>query len=183
MQKRYIMTAFGKDRPGVVADVTGLIYESDCNLENSTMTLLMDEFAMILLFTGRSETLEEMLSRECRRLEKERGVSAFFRALEMEGAGGNMTYSRHTLLVDGVDQAGIVYRVSRHLADNGINIANLSSNREPLPESGTALYHMEIEIQVPASRSLDDLVESLRALGEEIHVDIELDPAGSKNGG
>jgi len=179
MDKLYIMTAFGKDRPGVVAEVTRLIYESGCNLEDSSMTLLMDEFAMILLFTGKGETLSEDLSRECRRLEKEGGISAFFRILEKRSVRGDTGFSRHTLHVEGIDQAGIVYRVSRHLADHEVNITNLSSHREPLPESGTAMYRMEIDIQVPASQSLDDLRESLQRLGEEINLDFSLDIPGS----
>ena len=38
MQKKFIMTAFSKDRPGIVADVTEVIYENGCNLEDTTMT-------------------------------------------------------------------------------------------------------------------------------------------------
>ena len=53
MEKRFIMTAFCKDRPGIVADVTEVIYENGCNLEDSTMTNMLDEFAIILLFTGK----------------------------------------------------------------------------------------------------------------------------------
>jgi glycine cleavage system transcriptional repressor len=179
MERLYIMTAFGQDRPGVVAEVTRLIYESGCNLEDSSMTLLMDEFAMILLFTGKSETLEEDLSRECRRLEKEKGISAFFRALEKRTVRRETGFSRHALHVEGIDQAGIVYRVSRHLAEYGVNIANLSSHREALPESGTAVYRMEITIQVPVTQSFEALRESLQRLGDEIHVEITVDPKGS----
>jgi glycine cleavage system transcriptional repressor len=181
MEKLYIMTAFGKDRPGVVADVTRLIYESGCNLEDSAMTLLLDEFAMILLFTGKAATLSEDLSRECRRLEKEKGISAFFRILEKSSKSAGNGYNRHTLHVEGIDQAGIVYRVSRHLAELGINIANLSSHRKSLPESGTAMYRMNIDIQVPVSLSPDDLNKSLHKLGEEIHVDIAVDDPATGN--
>jgi len=37
MERRYILTAFGKDRPGVVADVSRLIFECGLNLEDLTM--------------------------------------------------------------------------------------------------------------------------------------------------
>ena len=67
------MTAFGKDRPGIVADVSQIIYENGCNLEDSTMTLLEDEFTIILLFAGHEKgRLEENLLNDCRRLEKEK---------------------------------------------------------------------------------------------------------------
>ncbi|MGD2098853.1 MAG: ACT domain-containing protein [Desulfobacterales bacterium] len=57
MEKKYIMTTFSKDRPGVVADVTEVLYEHGCNLKDSTMTFMLDEFAIILLLTGKGEGL------------------------------------------------------------------------------------------------------------------------------
>jgi glycine cleavage system transcriptional repressor len=71
MDLRYILTAFGKDRPGVVADVSRIIYEIGGNLEDSTMTRLLDEFAIILLFSVR-DNVDELLLKECRRLEREK---------------------------------------------------------------------------------------------------------------
>ena len=53
MEQRYVMTAFAKDRPGIIAAVSRLIYETGCNLEDTTMTRLLDEFAMVILFSGK----------------------------------------------------------------------------------------------------------------------------------
>jgi len=33
VEKKFIMTAFGKDRPGIVAKIAQIIFESGCNLE------------------------------------------------------------------------------------------------------------------------------------------------------
>ena len=53
MQKRYYaLSAIGKDRPGIVADVAGLIYECGGNLEDSSMTLLGTQFALLILLSG-----------------------------------------------------------------------------------------------------------------------------------
>jgi glycine cleavage system transcriptional repressor len=82
MEHVYIMNAFGKDRPGVVADVSRLIFECGGNLEDSAMTRLEDEFAIILLFSVESENAGDPLLNDCRRLEKEKGVSAFFSAVD-----------------------------------------------------------------------------------------------------
>jgi glycine cleavage system transcriptional repressor len=43
------VTAVGQDRPGIVAEFSGVLYRFGCNLEESTMTRLRDEFAMLLL--------------------------------------------------------------------------------------------------------------------------------------
>jgi glycine cleavage system transcriptional repressor len=98
MDHRYIMTAFGQDRPGIVADVTKLLFENGCNLEDTTMTQLADEFTLILLFTCQNREIEELLLRECRRLERDKGISAFLRPLQKRqetGRGGFWTCILH----------------------------------------------------------------------------------------
>jgi predicted amino acid-binding ACT domain protein len=82
MSQRFIMTAFGKDRPGIAADVSEIMYENGCNLEDTSMTLLAGEFTLILLFTAASADVAGPLSKACRRLEQEKGISAFLRPLE-----------------------------------------------------------------------------------------------------
>jgi glycine cleavage system transcriptional repressor len=49
MAKYISLTAIGKDRPGFVSTVTKVLYEERCNIEDSTMTILHDQFAMILI--------------------------------------------------------------------------------------------------------------------------------------
>ena len=39
MEKKFIMTAFGEERPGIVADVTQLIYENNCNLDGKLLSV------------------------------------------------------------------------------------------------------------------------------------------------
>jgi glycine cleavage system transcriptional repressor len=173
MEKQFIMTAFGKDRPGFVADISQVIYENGCNLEDSTMTGVSDEFALILLFSGREEGgLEDQLSNDCRRLEREKGISAFIRPVSSETAEPKEVFSSHTLHVDGLDQAGIVYKVSRYLADNHINIANLTSKVDSSPESGAAIYSMEIEVEISQGAPLDNIEQGLAQIADELNVDI-----------
>ena len=47
MQRWFILSAIGRDRPGLVADLAGLVLECDANLEDSRMTILGSDFAVI----------------------------------------------------------------------------------------------------------------------------------------
>ena len=175
MEEKFIMTAFCKDRPGIVADITETIYENGCNLEDSTMTSILDEFAIILLFSGKGDNLEEQLLKDCRRLEREKGITAFLRPVEVKDKKSQKRFYTKTINVDGVDQSGIVYKVSRFLADDDINIESLTSKRLISPETGTAIYSMEIKVQVPAEISLKLLEKGLSRVGEELNVEIVID--------
>jgi glycine cleavage system transcriptional repressor len=172
MEKKFILTAFSKDRPGVVADVTQVIYDNGCNLEDSTMTNILDEFAIIMLFTGKGDDLEDQLLKDCRRLERDKGITAFIRTVEAKDRPEQGNFSVKTISVEGLDQTGIVFKISRFLADQNINIENLTSRRFISPESGTAIYFMEIKIQIPETVSLEHLQKGLSRVGEELNLDI-----------
>ncbi len=175
MAKRFIMTAFAQDRIGIVADITKIIFDIGCNLEDTEMTQLEDEFALILLFTGEKEGIEDQLSNECRRLEREKGISAFVRELGAEVSKPLKSYTSHRIHAEGEDQAGIVYKISHFLANHSCNILKLHSHKRESPTSGTTIYTVEIDIQVPDKMSPDDLEQGLSDLGNEIHVDLILD--------
>jgi len=174
MDHRYIMTAFGQDRPGIVADVTKLLFENGCNLEDTTMTQLADEFTLILLFTCQNREIEELLLRECRRLERDRGISAFMRPLQKRQDPGRGVSSTCVLHVEGEDQAGIVYKISKYLADHGLNICNLQSTVKASPGSGTTIYVMDIHVQIPERMSIQQVEAGLSAVADELNVDITI---------
>lgn len=172
MQTRFIMTAFGKDRPGIVADVTQILYENHCNLEDTSMTLLAGEFTLILLFSSAQADTADRLSKACRRLELEGGISAFFRPIGPPAAADAATGHTRTLHVEGLDQAGIVYKISRFLAQHRINIVDLKSTVKASPESGGPLYIMDIQVHLPAGIARGDLEAGLSAVADDIQVDI-----------
>jgi glycine cleavage system transcriptional repressor len=174
MEKKFVMTAFSKDRPGIVADITEVIYENGCNLEDSTMTSMLDEFAIILLFTGKGDSLEDQLLKDCRRLEREKGITAFIRSVEAREKEKQIKFFKKTIKAEGIDQTGIVFKVSRFLAKNNINIENLASRRFTSPESGTPLYFMEIKVQVPEKISIELLEKGLSQVGEELNLEISV---------
>ncbi len=174
MENKFILTAFGKDRPGIVADISEIIFENKCNLEDSNMGRLADEFTLILLLTGKGDGLQEQLSRDCKRLEREKNIFVFIRPLEYHIPTSQNGNHLRTIEVEGIDQAGIVFKVSRLLAGHNINIETLKSQKKFSPNSGTAMYFMEINTKIPASVSLDELDDRLEDLANELHVDIHL---------
>ena len=84
MEQKFIMTAFGKDRPGIVAEIAGIVYENQCNLEDSNMSRLADEFTLILLLSGQGNELKKRLTRDFKRLEREKHITAFIRPLDYQ---------------------------------------------------------------------------------------------------
>ncbi len=174
MEHKFIMTAFGKDRSGIVAEITEIIYENGCNLEDTNMGRLADEFTLILLLTGQGDGLQDKLSRDCKRLEREKNIFVFIRPLEYHQPVIASKNGLHKIEVEGIDQTGIVYKVATLLAEKNINIETLKSKKKFSPNSGTAMYSMEIDAKIPDAVSVEDIEENLEQLANELNVDISL---------
>lgn len=178
MSKKFLLTAFSKDRPGIVADISQVIFENGYNMEDSSMTYLAGEFAILLLLSAPSSADEHMvmekLSTECRRLEREKDITAYIRPVSGESGESQENVAFRTILVEGLDQAGIVYKVSRFLADSNINIRTLNSEIKLSPQSGALLYDMTIKVEVPGDCSLQDLEDGLHRIGDQLKVDVAL---------
>ena len=66
---RAVVTVTGSDRKGIIAKVSGFLFERDVNIEDISQTILGDQFAMIMMvdtseskkdFATLSSELEEM---------------------------------------------------------------------------------------------------------------------------
>jgi glycine cleavage system transcriptional repressor len=181
MSNQFLLTAFSKDRPGIVADISQIIYENGFNLEDSAMVSLAGEFAMIFLVSpwsiGDDADLEGILSMQCRRLEREKGITAFIRPVTPTSTSSIPASDIYTkaIHVEGSDHAGIVYKVSRFLADNQINIGTLNSKVTSSPESGDAIYTMILMVDIPAKIPMDIVEKGLNDVGDQLHVDITIE--------
>ena len=176
MKRYYALSAIGQDRPGIVADVSGLIYESGGNLEDSSMTRLGEQFALLILLSGSGEEFEYRLSTGCKRMEWDKHLSIFLTPLETpEGRSKPKEITElYELTTTGFDRMGIVSQVTRLIADHGINIADMHTKATPSPESGTPIFTMKILLEVPPKVSPQDLLEKLNRLGERLTIDISL---------
>ena len=76
----------GKDRPGIVADVSEVIYECGGNIEDSSMSLLRNHFALLLLFSTEREEVNQKLSSALKRLEGEKNLTVFYSPITLEEA-------------------------------------------------------------------------------------------------
>jgi glycine cleavage system transcriptional repressor len=177
MKKRfYALSAIGKDRPGIVADVAGLIYECGGNLEDSRMTLLGSQFALLILLSGSGEEFQYCLSTRCKKLEWEKRLTVFLTPIEESESlsVSKAMKENYELSTTGLDRMGVVFHVSRLLADHEINIMDMQTKATPSPESGTPLFAMKILLQVPEKISYPALAEKLNLLGEKLAIDISL---------
>src|SRR5262245_15497566 len=175
MRRWYILSAIGTDRPGLVAELAQLIYDCDANLEDSRMTILGSDFAVILLCSSARADAGDRLAIGAKRLEREHGLTILLRSLEGERrpsvpAPGTKLYRLEAV---GEDRAGIVAGLCRVLADCGVNIAELSTKSRPGP-GGSPHYELSVLAEVPESVDLRALRDALGDVADRLVVDVAL---------
>ena len=179
MTKRqwFAIAAIGRDRPGIVADLSEFVYACGCNLEDASMTMLGNEFSTLMLISGVGNDLVTQLSDAARKLEWERRLTIFIRPLDEAPArpapGEQTTWS---LVAEGVDTAGIVAGVSRCLAERGVLITDLRGRINPMAESGTPLYTLTLRMTLPRNLDTDELRRALAAVAARLDVELSLAP-------
>lgn len=170
----------GRDRPGIIARVSEVLFRQGCNLQDMSMTILDGRFAMMLIFEMPDQTAADRVRQAIRTLEAKSSLRFFWQNLSdfkerparRESEKNTAAYLIRAL---GPDQTGIVYHISRILAAQGLNITDLNSKILRGPKR--RLYALMLETTIPAAAAesqADVLRRKLVALGRKIGVDISL---------
>lgn len=179
--KRWIVTALGKDRPGIVAGVTKVLYDLGCNLEDSAMTRLEGEFTIMLIFSASPRLTLEKLRRAFEPAGRRLKLAVHLRPLTKPEASAPKSRGKPYLIsVYGADHPGIVFHVTQALAASRVNITDVSTHRTTSTRhpKRPSLYMMLLEVEAPASLSLSTLKTKLERLGKSLGVQVTVRPMG-----
>jgi glycine cleavage system transcriptional repressor len=168
------VTVIGSDRPGIVAAVTGALVDRDCNLSDTSMSILRGQFAMMLVVAAPDATTPEELEGALGDVARSLGLGVTVRPIE-EQPHPPPPGETWSLSVYGADHPGIVHRVSRLLADRGVNIIDLDTRVIGDPQR--PVYAMVLDVSVPPGLDPERLEHDLTVLAGELEVDCSLNRA------
>lgn len=167
----FAVTIISKDRPGIVADVTEVLFRLGCNIEDSSCTMLGGDFAMILIVSHEKPFTKAKLVDEFKCLHDRTGLVTYIRTLsEQEICPVTDDGELCLISVYGSDQPGIVYRVTRVLADRKVNISDLNTKLIGTVEE--PVYVLMLEATLPQDLTVDDASTLLDTLRKELKVEI-----------
>ena len=145
------VTAIGKDRPGIVAAVTKVLHERGGNLEDSAMTILGGQFAIVLLVATDDDPLELEQALASATAEFDLTIS-----ICRADAARTVAEPTHLLSVYGADRPGIVAGVTGALAGVGANVIDLET--QVIGAEAEPVYAMLIELATDVPDAVADAV-------------------------
>lgn len=179
MKRLFALSAHGQDRPGIVAALTKALFESGCNLEDSSMTLLKGDFAVLLLVSLPEGKPAQELKTRLDPVAAQWGLTISLRELSAQEASFPLPGGLpHTLILYGLDHPGIVYKVAQAAADLKVNITDLRTH--VTQSGGKDLYSLVVEVDIPNIGTVTAFQAVLEKLKKELNVEIRLNPADAE---
>jgi glycine cleavage system transcriptional repressor len=168
--KLYALSAIGKDRPGIVAAITGVLLDLEGNVEDSQMSILRGHFAVMLIVALPETVGQEELERRVGEVRDELGLEAIA-VSPVDELAGTEPVATHVLTVYGADHRGIVHAVSSALAERGVSITGLETKLAG--GEGSPIYVMLMELAT-GEADPEELRKELTGIGEREGLDVSL---------
>lgn len=164
--KQLVLTIIGKDKAGLVEQLSRVINEHKGNWMASNLSHLAGFFAGIVQIEVAEQNLDTLTS-----------ALASIKDLDIRvQQGEDSTLDKGQQLrfvITGNDRPGIVRELSTILSHKGANIVAFESSKQSAPNWGSPLFHALATIQLPAGIEREEVTAALEAIATDIVVDLE----------
>ncbi|HSO20462.1 MAG TPA: ACT domain-containing protein [Desulfosarcina sp.] len=168
-----IISILGNDRPGIIAAVTRILFEQDCNIENVSQTILQNEFSGIFI-VGVPASLGDADLHRC--LEEglaPMGLHVYEKPLSQPSPTASVVVGEpFVITTKGPDRKGLVAGITAVMAAHGVNVTNLQAvfKGGDDPNANIMIY----EVDIPNDANHQALRRDLRETAMSLSLDISI---------
>jgi glycine cleavage system transcriptional repressor len=170
MKKYMILVCVGKDRPGIVEDLSNILFEHNANIEDSRAAVMGGRFSVMILFSCTLEELEQ-IGTDMQALEP-LGLKATLHEADDPAALAAEPALPLILEATSMDHPGIVQKMVRILRRHDVNILVLNTKVTQAPFSGAPLFNLNLEAAVPMHTPIAQVKAKLLELAAELNLDL-----------
>ena len=173
MSNYLVISALGQDRPGLIAELSQTVLNTGCNIEDSRMSILGGEFAIIMLVSGAWNNiakLEDSLASgsgkhglviQCRRTQPRK-----------------LTHEEipYTIEVVSLDHPGIVQQIAGFFSKRNINIHDMYTSSHRAAHTGSPMFTLSMTVEIPAATHISTLREQFMEFCDQLNLDAIMEP-------
>lgn len=157
MHKHMIISVMSKDRPGIIADITGAIFKLGGDLADLNQTILCGYLTMILSATFDAEVTKEDVVAAVSHIKGPCKFEVSIKETNLDPPLEEPPAETYILTVQGPNRAGIVHGISSFCYSHNINITDLATTLK------NNLYSMALQLDLRhCDVSLDRLRQDLQ---------------------
>lgn len=171
-----VIGALGKDHPGIINQISEVVLNCQCNIEDTRMAVLGSEFSLLMLVSGPWNAIAK-LEDQTPAMQQRLDLNIQTRRTEpREPVGKLLPYA---VEVVAMDHPGIVNQLAGFFAERGINIEELATASYAAAHTGTRMFSVNMSVGIPADlhiaplrqdflefcddRNLDAIIEAIRS--------------------
>lgn len=164
---RAVISTIGRDRPGIVHELSETVFGLGLSIEDSRMTVLGGEFAVLMSVAGDAAALTGLES-ALADLTASSDAAYLFRRTDPRDVRNVIPYR---VRVVAMDHPGIVQRIAGFFSSRAINIRELETESAPAPHTGTPIFDLTMTVEVPHGTRAARLRSDFEAFCEEHDLD------------
>ena len=173
MSSNLVISVLGKDRPGIVNELSECILDAGGNIADSRMSILGGDFAVILLVSGNWNTIAKIES-QLVQLADTLHMTIISRRTEQRPV-------RQDLLPYGVDvvaldHPGIVHHLASFFSARDINIQGMDTSTYSAAHTGTPMFNVHMTVEIPARLHIATLREDFMEFCDQLNLDGVMEP-------
>lgn len=170
METQIVVSAIGKDRPGIVHLISDAILKHKGNITVQRSVKLGGDFAVILAFSvnvAGEEALHSVLAELNALKEENLHVAASVATTETPQKA-----VRQNLEMSGADQPGIINQLTLFLLEQGGNILAMDYTVASAPFSAAPVFNANVLLSMPDEDDLERLREGLNDLERDLNIEV-----------
>lgn len=151
--KKIIISVFGPDRPGILAAVSRILFEQNCNIENVTQTILQSEFSGSFIAEMPTSLTADALCGLLSEVLTPMRLQPHVKYLEdSPPALSGKQAEPFVITTRGPDRKGLVASITRIIADFGVNVTHLQAVFKGglNPNDNIMIYEVDVPVDIDA---------------------------------
>jgi len=163
---QFIVSLSGHDRPGIVAELSTELSEMKGNVEESRMTILGGDFAVMMLVSGiDGELMFDKLQHKF--------PSFLVNARETSPQASFQQPAKIlTVTLEGPDQVGVVSKLTKIFADFDVSVRDLDTDTSSAPFAGYKIFSLKAVIGLPINTDMKEFNERLKQFEDDCGIDL-----------
>lgn len=168
-----VLSALGKDHPGIVDKLSKAIFDLGCNITDTRMTVLGGEFALLQMIEGQWNQLvklEDSIDELSRRLE------LTIVAERTEERAQDKPLLPYIVDVISLDHPGIVHHLASFFSSRDINIEDMVTSNYNAAHTGTPMFSVRMTVGIPTKIQISTLRDEFMEFCDGMNLDAVLEP-------
>ena len=172
--KKAVISILGTDRPGIIATVTRILFEHECNIENVSQTILQSEFSGIFIAAIPDTLTIGALGGHLKEGLNPLNLHVYVKRLDAPSGPYFTSENSEPFVITtkGPDRKGLVAAVTEIIARYGVNVTNLQAvfKGGDDPDNNIMIY----EVDIPNDIDQQALYSDLRVKAAELTLNISI---------